>query len=217
MKLHEPSGLWFPDNEPRPQKMYDGLMKYINDMDFMLSLLPKKAGKRSCVQAGGHIGVWPLKLAPHFDRVYTFEPDPYAYDALVQNTRGVKNIVAFPNALGECTDSKRFSYYSGRTAVGTMADVKREGDRETIVAVTHIDGLQLDVAAIVLDIEGYEPWALRGARQTIERCRPLIMCEMLKKSAPAIASTLAEMDYSPVDNPRNLKCRDIVFAYEGRA
>ncbi len=216
MKLHEPSGLWFPDNESRPQKMYDGLQKYINDANFMLSLLPKKAKKRLCVQAGGHIGVWPLKLAPYFSAVVTFEPDPLAFKALQRNVAG-KNILTVEAALGEATGEAEFSWYSGRTAVGTMVEVKDEGDQHSIVTVCSVDQfMYADVAAIVLDIEGYEPWALRGARQTIERCRPLILCEMLKKSAPLITSTLAEMGYQPIDNPVNRKCRDMVFAYGGQ-
>lgn len=216
MKYHEPSGLWFPDNEPRPQKMYDGLMKYVDDMQFLLSLVPPKARKRACVQAGGHVGLWPLRLAPRFRKIYTFECDPLAFEALARNVQG-REIAAYPYALGERRETKNFSYYTGRTAVGTMEDVKAEGDLMTQVQVVTIDELEEDVAAIVLDIEGYEPWALRGARETIERCRPLIMCEMLRKSAAKITSTLAEMDYLPIDNPINRKCRDVVFAYGGRA
>ena len=215
MFLHEQSGLWFPDNEPRPQKMYDGLMKYINDSDFLLTLTPKKARKRVCVQAGGHIGLWPLKLAPHFSKVITFEPDPLVYEALKLNVEG-KNIQAINGAVGEFSAYALLSWYSGRTGVSTMASVKDEGDKHTDVAVYTIDELEADVAAIVLDVEGYEPWVLRGARQTIERCRPLILCEMLAKSRDEITATLAGMNYLPVDNPLNLKCRDRLFAFEGR-
>lgn len=215
MKLHEPSGLWFPDTEVRPQKMYDGLMKYVDDPKFFLSLLAPKAKKRVCIQAGGHIGVWPLNLAKHFREVYTFEPDPPVYEALRKNCEGTPNIVCYPAALGAECGTSELSYYSTRTAVSTMAEVKDEGDLHATVDVVSIDSLELDVSAIVLDIEGYEPWALRGAQQTIERCRPLVMCEMLRRSEEAITETMAEMDYLPVDNPLNRKCRDRVFAYKG--
>ena len=215
MQLHEPSGLWFPDNEPRQQRMYDGLMKYIEDTNFLVTLLPKKARKRVCVQAGGHIGMWPLRLAPHFSEVLTFEPDPPVFQALKRNVEG-KNIKATEGALGEYSDFALLSWYSGRTGVSTMASVKDEGDKHSTVPVYTIDELNADVAAIVLDVEGYEPMVLRGARQTIERCRPLILCEMLAKSSAEITETLAGMGYLPVDNPLNMKCRDRLFAFEGR-
>jgi FkbM family methyltransferase len=214
--FHGPTGLWYPWNEPRAQKMYDGLMKYVNDTALLLDLLPKAACKRACFQAGGHIGVWPLRLAPRFRTLYTFEPDPPVYAALLLNVEKQGNIEPIHAAVGERQGIKMLSYYSGRTAVSSIVDVKDEGDLHAQVTVHCIDDFDEDVAAIVLDIEGYEPWALRGAKQTIQRCRPLIQCEMLKQSKPAILQTMLEMDYFPVDNPRNRKCRDVVFAYGGK-
>lgn len=47
------------------------------------------------------------------------------------------------------------------------------------VPLMTIDGLCLDdVTAIKVDAEGYEPEVFRGARHTIERCRPIISCEL---------------------------------------
>jgi FkbM family methyltransferase len=214
--FNESLGLWFPWTEARQQKMYDGLLKYRHDMDFMLSLLTKKARGRSCVQAGGHLGLWPLWLAPNFYAVHTFEPDPPVYDALRLNIMQAGNIDVTWGALGETNSYALLSWYSGRTGVSTMVQVKDEGDNHSEVPVYTIDSLDKEVSAIVLDIEGYEPWALRGARQTIQDYRPLILCEMLRKSAEAITETMREMDYFPVDNPRNRKCRDTLFAYGGK-
>jgi hypothetical protein len=68
-----------PANEPRPDKLWSALHKYENDLEFMFTLLDKKkARKQVCFQAGGHVGVWPMKLAKFFNHVFTFEPDPYA-------------------------------------------------------------------------------------------------------------------------------------------
>lgn len=215
MKFHAKSGLWFPDTETRPDKMYGGLMKYRDDPKFFLSLLPPKVRKRACIQAGGHVGVWPLHLSQYFAEVYTFEPDPPVYEALRKNCETTANIVCYPAALGDTCRTGVLSYYSTRTAVSTMAEIKDQGDLHATVDIVTIDSLKLDVAAIVLDIEGFEPWALKGARDTIARCRPLIMCEMLARSTDAINETLAGMGYFPVDNPINRKCRDRVFAYRG--
>jgi hypothetical protein len=47
------------------------------------------------------------------------------------------------------------------------------------VDVTTIDSLGLlDLDLLQLDIEGYEWHALAGARQTLERCRPLVQVEL---------------------------------------
>ena len=41
--------------------------------------------RRVCVQAGGHVGIYAVALAEHFDRVYTFEPEPENWECLCAN------------------------------------------------------------------------------------------------------------------------------------
>ena len=50
---------------------------------------------------------------------------------------------------------------------------------EVEVPICTVDGLNLDdVTAIKIDAEGYEIEVLHGARHTIERCHPIISCEL---------------------------------------
>lgn len=215
----EALGLWFPANERRPQKMYDGLQKYLDDMDFMLSLIPEKARRgMTCIQAGGHIGLWPLKLAEHFKRVVTFEPDPLVFPALELNTARQSNISALPYALGTGASRKELSHYSDRTAVSAMTEVYDGGDLHTEVRVIAIDELVGlgRVGAIVLDVESYEPFILRGAHATIVADQPIIMCEMLARAAPAIEKEMAALGYVLKPNTFNPKCRDRVFVHQSR-
>lgn len=212
----EKVGLWFPANEPRWQKSYDGLMKYMGDMDFLISLIPpKRRLGGTCVQAGGHIGLWPLKLSKYFGQVVTFEPDPIVYPALARNTSFTPNISVAQAALGAKGGMAQFSYYSGRSAVSTMAEIKDEGDLHAEVGVVALDDLKIKyLAALVLDVEGYEPQVLEGARKTIARCHPVIMCELLPKSKQAIEDTLASMGYVRHPNPAHRKDRDGVFVWK---
>lgn len=209
--------LWFPANEPRWKKCYDALQKYIGDLDFLIDTIPaKRRLGGTVVQAGGHIGLWPLKLAKHFGQVITFEPDPLVFPALARNVNGVRNIEAHPVALGAVEGTATFSHYSGRSAVSTMVEVKAEGDLLSQINVATVDNLRIKyLAALVLDIEGYEPQALEGARETIDRCHPVIMCELLPKSKQAIEDTLASMEYSRHANPKHCKDRDGVYVWTG--
>jgi hypothetical protein len=50
----------------------------------------------------------------------------------------------------------------------------------------------------VLDIEGYEVEALKGAAGTIERCRPIIHLEEWARSKAAIRQHMVELNYLPV-------------------
>ena len=39
--------------------------------DLRTDILPKTPGRRTVIQAGGNIGIWPVALAREFQRVYT--------------------------------------------------------------------------------------------------------------------------------------------------
>ena len=126
---------------------------------------------RSVVQAGGHCGVWPLALADRFSTVYTFEPDADNFTALTVNTAGKSNIVRFQAALGNVHRTVGLTTLAGRTG---RTFVSGEGNIPTLT----IDDLGLlDCDLIILDVEGGEMNAFRGARKTIERCRPVLMFE----------------------------------------
>ncbi len=132
------------------------------------------------VQAGGHAGTFPAHLSGEFGTVYTFEPSPTLFRRLVERCSSLDNVVPMNAALG---------YHRGLvSAVQERRDGNRE--REWHSGVTHvvpgghiptfrIDDLQLTTCdAIMLDVEGYELFALQGAEETIARCRPVICVEL---------------------------------------
>lgn len=134
-------------------------------------------GRTACVQAGGNVGIFPKYLAQHFEAVYTFEPYPENFTALALNANE-RNVYAYQAALG-----------ADRGLVG-LKKQRRDGKPSTHAGVVHVDGagtvptllvddLDLPVCDFLcLDVEGYEVYALRGALQTIRRCRPAIMIEV---------------------------------------
>jgi FkbM family methyltransferase len=125
-----------------------------------------------------------------FDRVYTFECEPLLYECLTRNCAEVKNLVRSDCALG--ADQGMVSM-RGHCSAGSWRI--EEGGEHKVVQVS-IDQLKLKHCdAIFLDIEGYEPQALKGAENTIARCRPIIMVEELPRSRDAIAVTLDNLGY----------------------
>ena len=130
---------------------------------------------RTCIQAGGNCGIYAQALSPSFQTVITAEPDPLNWECLRQNvTAG--NVIAHHAALGDepgfmqtfrpTTETKNFGATMVRKA-------------ETGVPTLIIDDAGLNsVDFIMLDIEGFELPALRGAEQTIMRCRPVIAVEI---------------------------------------
>ena len=126
-------------------------------------------GRKCAVQAGGNVGVWAAHLAGVFNRVETAEPDPENYDCLRRNVpRNVRHRRA---AFGERHKDVGFVPVPGNRGAGYL------GGTGEIPVVT-IDGLALSACdMIVLDVEGYEPLALRGAEYTIREFRPVLMFE----------------------------------------
>ena len=128
--------------------------------------------RRVCVQAGGNLGYWPLKLASMFNMVYSFEPDPYNFACLVYNTRNCKNVVrvegALSNVSGQFVGLKRYPENVGAHQVSGRG----------VVPCFTVDSFDFPFCDLLyLDIEGYEPQALLGALRTIARHKPVICIE----------------------------------------
>ena len=143
------------------------------------------------VQAGGCAGLWPLALADHFQQVFTFEPDPENFRCLRANVRSTPTISAYDYAVRDVRG------YVGLTRPKPKAglwQVEGDGDIKAIA----LDDVLLDIAvdAIVLDVEGSEPAALRGATRLIVMHRPLLWFEYLHHT-DAIDTFLGAHGYVP--------------------
>lgn len=130
--------------------------------------------RRTVVQAGGNVGIYPVHLAEYFDHVLTFEPDPANYACLAQNiTKRGGNIAAYHAALGSKNGTCSTETFEEGNVGATMI---RDGAE---VPVLTIDDRNIqDCDLIWLDVEGYEEPALIGAAKTIERCKPAVILEV---------------------------------------
>lgn len=134
--------------------------------------------RRTAVQAGGHIGTWPVMLAAEFSQVLTFEPDFENFACLVRNLaeRQLPRVFAARGILG-----KSRGPHSLRQSIKSTGQ-HRVGRGESVPCY-RIDDLGLpDLDAIFLDVEGFEIPALLGAQSTVERCKPVIMAEENRRS-----------------------------------
>lgn len=190
--------LWCPGFEPRLLQK-DWFKKTFNNIERELATminLTRGSREKVCIQAGGHIGIYPIYLSTHFDTVYTFEPDPITFQCLDKN-KGLRNIKAVNAGLSNFNEGKKF-YRSGKSGGGTFfpdfeAGVEFE---EFTVAVMRIDDLCLNTCdAIFLDIEWGERQALEGAKETIAAHKPFIQVEVHKDSKERIDDILTEYGY----------------------
>lgn len=140
------------------------------------ALLPHVEGRDCIVQAGANVGLYPVALTDHFQRVVTFEPDPENWACLKRNLAArdsLGRVTAHNLALGAATGSCRMEAVSV-----SNCGAHRIKPGSGSILIQSIDSFDLPACdAIWLDVEGSELAALKGAVQTIEKFSPTIAIE----------------------------------------
>lgn len=167
-----------PDWDLRAMRGGHACLKWnLKDLPSLDLALQLTKGRKAVVQAGGNLGLFPKRLAEEFAAVYTFEPDKQLFAHLEHNAPE-PNIVSVCAALG-CSrepvsvDCRRRDQ-SGRPVHEGLTFIAGAGDIPQVM----IDDLALEHCNLIyLDVEGYELNALKGAVQTLQRCRPTLALE----------------------------------------
>jgi FkbM family methyltransferase len=154
---------------------------------------------------GANVGFFTLvgaRLVGPTGRVVAFEPVPWCARAVARNIElnGFGHAQIRAQAVGDADGSARLlvvgeASWSHLESTGRHADVREEID----VAVVALDSL---VAAgtipppdvVKIDTEGAELQAIEGARETIARHRPAIVCE-LHDTNGAFVALMDELGY----------------------
>jgi FkbM family methyltransferase len=149
------------------------LQDWIRDREAFLKFVK---ARDVVVQAGGCCGMYPRFYKNHFKEVYTFEPDPTNYYCLERNC-DVDGIYHQNVALGS---EEKLVSLDAPTAPGEENNVGMYTVNENpgAVKMITIDSLGLHKCDLIhFDLEGYEPEALKGAINLIEKCSPVIITE----------------------------------------
>ena len=145
-----------------------------------------------CFDIGANVGQTTLLLASAVGpkgKVYSFEPINKTYKKLVTNIFANKqygNISTFQVAVGS-TDSYAVAKNDSKTSSGSATCAPQQPgsvvDDSVVVPMLTLDTFVAEnsvprVDLVKIDVEGYEPSVLEGARKTIERFRPKIVLEI---------------------------------------
>ena len=144
------------------------------------------AGATCVLDVGAHIGLISLpasRVLAKDGMVFAFEPAKINRELLERHVllNGARNIEVIEDLVGD-TDSENVPFYEQRTDSG-LNSVTPAGGRSGFVKTTKrqraLDsfcksrGIRPDV--IKIDVEGAEIGVLRGARDTISQCRPVLV------------------------------------------
>lgn len=165
--MKQVDGFYYPDAEER---LWRGHARY---QDIEEHILPHVRQRRTCVQAGGAVGVWVQKFAEHFDYVVTAEPNPLQRECMTKNV-SASNYMCFPGAFWDLEGEGVLVEHQANNLGAWYIRPCEDGP----IQLATIDSFDLkDVDLLCLDVEGAEVEALEGARETILRWRPIIVVE----------------------------------------
>lgn len=167
--------------------LWDGRDEYCFDIidyewNFLFEIMQKTVkSTNTVIQAGGNCGLYPLRLSEHFERVFTFEPDPVNFFCLSTNCKNNK-IIKFNTALSN--ESKFVKIGNPQINNNGMTKILEENESGIVVYSMTIDSLEiLDVDLIMLDIEGHEYNALLGCRNTLIKNNPVVLIEITENES----------------------------------
>jgi len=147
------------------------------------------------LDVGANVGAYSLLLGQWVGpsgRVFAFEPDPRAFHGLSRHVAlnrlgAIVRPIAAALADREGTAHLVAAVTAGETRISHEALEGRPGLQETMTRVTTIDRFcaerGLVPSFLKIDVEGLELAVLRGARDTIRRCRHL---ELFVEMHPSI-------------------------------
>lgn len=176
LPIKEWEGWWLPEHEThliewmtKVNRIVDGRPSYqYHKLERVMKLLGER---RVAVDIGAHCGLWSRHLVKDFQFVWAFEPLELHRICFARNLEGETNFNLIPCALGE-----KEGMVGMHTSEGSSGDSWVEGSGN--ILLKKLDDFNIEnVDLIKVDCEGYELYALRGAAETLKRCRPVVIVE----------------------------------------
>ena len=175
-------GVYFPDGErhfqtfaddidgyQKPQR--DAALKYVKDW-------------RRAMDLGANVGIFSRHFAKHFEEVLSVEPLEANIECLKLNLP--ENCKIVPYAIGD-RNVRQKMYQTPKSLGGAFIMDDPDVDAPPVVInqdlvvevdMITVDSMNLDSLGLFkLDIQGSEVIALKGARETILKYRPVVLIE----------------------------------------
>jgi len=135
--------------------------------------------KRNAIDLGANLGIMSIRMCKDFDYVHAFEPLFHTY---LKDNVPAKNIKIYPYAVGE--KEKKVTMRVGQYHCGGSNIIENKTgayyEKDEIQVVT-VDSFDIDnVDLIKIDVEKYEWYAIQGAKNTIEKYKPVLLIELHK-------------------------------------
>ena len=147
----------------------------------------KKGADCVFVDIGANTGLYSLFMSKHARLVHSFEPYPPVLARFCESVRlnGITNVFIHSVGLGDKTQTLPFyEPPSDNLGIGSFLEdwdsrLETRFSLRIVRGDDYFDDLEIpDIDLIKMDIEGFEQFALRGLRQTLDRHRPVVVVEV---------------------------------------
>ena len=191
---------------------HTGLSRDHADIEYLESFLRAAGFGAVFVDIGANIGLYSFGLRRLCEKVYAFEPQRIIYNMMCGSIalNGWENVFCYNVALGEkegLVEIPQFDYNKSlsfgsvefgleQKEVLTQARQHNMMRREFVPVHTLDNNYNISrIDVLKIDVEGWELDVLAGAKETITRCRPVILIEWLKTDKMLLRATLESFNY----------------------
>jgi len=176
--MYQSHGWWFPDEDTHFAEMMAKNITKGNGPVYQEPVRRRSLqycrARNLALDIGANVGLWSRDLCEHFDRVIAFEPVPQFRECLIANVTSARLEIQ-ACALGSSSALINMIITEHNTG-HTHVDTASLGQGNTPMYT--LDELHIrDIDYIKIDCEGYETEILKGAHETITRCRPILVVE----------------------------------------
>lgn len=145
------------------------------------------AKKGNILDIGAYTGLYAISAAKLGCKVIAFEPMPFNAARLRDNARRNRAKIDLREMVAsDKTGTVTITYNPLVPFTSGASLIRKNGDKLSIGSM-RLDDLGLDqLTGIKIDVERGEPLVLAGAQETIARCQPAILVEVLDEPRKAL-------------------------------
>lgn len=177
----------------------------LNFLDYEVAdsaMIMRLVSPTDCIfDVGANMGWYSINIAKTYPQstVHAFEPVDKNYSFLKNNIKlnQIQNISAYH--FGLSNECKELTFYFYSEGGGNASSVNISGRKDAELVTCHVERLDdfarknnLQIDFIKCDVEGAELFVFQGAMETLQRDRPIVFAEMLRKWS-------AKFNYHPND------------------
>lgn len=176
--MYTKHGWWFPDEDTHFCEMLDKNIAKGNQPVYQEPVRRKSLwfvkDKGVALDIGANIGLWSRDLCQQFKTVVAFEPVEQFRNCLNLNAM-YSNLTIEACALGEYESHIQMIVTEGNTGHSHVDQTSMGRGTIPMRTLDSFGYMQIDY--IKIDCEGYELPIIKGAEETIKRCKPVIVVE----------------------------------------